>query len=73
MQWPRGVGSISSFLIASDLLGEISSGWERTEEEFFFLQFVDDARRNLGRGASSPGFPPSRVSETQEAPWILCH
>lgn len=60
-------------LTASDLLGKISWGWERTEKEFFFLQFVDDARRNLGRGASMPGFSPSRVSETQEAPWILCH
>lgn len=46
-------------LTASDPLGKISSGWERTEEkEFFFLQFVDDVRRNLGHGSSLPGFSP---------------
>lgn len=46
-------------LTASDPLGKISSGWERTEEkEFFFLQFVDDVRRNFGHGSSLPGLSP---------------
>lgn len=49
-------------LTAPDPLGKILSGWERTEEkEFFFLQFVDDVRRNLGHGSSSPGFPPESL------------
>lgn len=53
----RGGASIFPLLPSNATANSVRSGWERTEKEFFFLQFVDDVRRNLGHGSSSPGSP----------------